>query len=168
LEVQLKPWSLDDIPDIARHANNPNIACNLRDAFPHPYTLADAEHFVSGCIGNDGIGQLCRAVVADGAVVGSIGLFLGSDVSRKSAELGYWLAEEFWGRGMMSAAVRQLCAEGFTRFDLARIYAEPFAYNIGSRRVLEHAGFSLEGILKNSVFKKGRLLDSCVYALLCP
>ena len=109
-------------------------------------------------IHREGDPRLYLSVTADNRIIiggldlslihisGSIGLFLGGDVYRKSAELGYWLAEDYWGRGVMTAAVKQLCAEVFSRWDIARIYAEPFARNTGSRRVLEKAGFTLEGI----------------------
>ena len=99
-------------------------------------------------------------------LVGSVGIFVQGDVARKSAELGYWLGEPFWGKGVMSAAVRQICAEAFEKFDIVRIYAEPFAHNAASRKVLQKAGFTLEGIMKDSVCKNGEIFDSCMYALL--
>lgn len=114
----------------------------------------------------EGQGQMCRAIVADGKAVGSISLVLGSDVYRRSAELGYWLGRPFWRRGIMTAAVREMCALGFETWEILRIHAEPYAGNAGSRGVLEKAGFTLEGILRNSVCKNGEILDSCVYAKL--
>lgn len=166
MEHTLRPWALTDIPSVAKHANNPRIACFLRDVFPHPYTASDAEGYVQMCIQNEQKAQLCRAIVIGGEAVGSIGVFVGSDVYRKSAELGYWLAEPYWGQGIMRHAVREICAQAFRQFDIVRIYAEPFAHNIGSRRVLEHAGFTLEGVMKNGVCKGGQLHDYCMYALL--
>lgn len=165
MEFELRPWRADDAASVARYANNAKIAANLRDGFPYPYTLADAEWFVKGCMDADPARQCFRAVTIDGDAIGSVSLCLGEDVYCKSAELGYWLAEPFWQCGIMSAAVRQLCAEAFQTFDLARIYAEPFAHNLASRRVLEKAGFLQEGVLKNSVYKNGVLRDSCMYAL---
>ena len=88
------------------------------------------------------------------------------DVYRRGGELGYWLAEPFWGKGIMARAVREMCREAFAALDIVRIYAEPYAYNTGSRRVLEKCGFTLEGTLRQSVCKNGRMLDSCIYALL--
>jgi ribosomal-protein-alanine N-acetyltransferase len=125
----------------------------------------DAADFIGHCIKGEGQGQICRAVCADEEPVGSIAVFLGQDVYRRSAELGYWLAEPFWGKGIMSQAVAQICREAFERFDIVRIYAEPYAHNQGSRRVLEKAGFALEGILRQSVYKNGQMHDSCIYAL---
>ena len=103
----------------------------------------------------------------EGHAVGSIALCRGSDVYCMTAELGYWLAEDFWGKGIMTRAVQQICEEGAERWeDLLRICAEPFAHNTASRRVLEKAGFTLEGVLRKSVCKRGRVCDSCMYALL--
>ena len=165
-EVTLRPWREGDENSIARYADNAKIAANLRDVFPSPYTREDAAAYVESCIQNEGRGQLCRAIVVDGAAVGSISLTLGSDVYRRSAELGYWLGKPFWGRGIMTAAVTAMCREGFGTWDIVRIHAEPFARNAASRRVLEKAGFTLEGTLRQSVYKNGEMLDSCIYALL--
>ncbi len=164
-KVLLRPWRNEDAPALCRQANDYEIARNLRDVFPYPYTLADAEAYITACL-EGGPRQLCRAIETDGVLAGSIGLFCGADVYRKSAELGYWLGKAFWGRGVMTEAVRQLCGEGFSRFDIARIYAEPFARNTGSRRVLEKNGFSLEGVLRQGVYKEESLQDYCIYALL--
>lgn len=166
MDFILREWRREDAADVARYADNEKIARNLRDVFPHPYALADAQAFVAGCVAGDPGMSLCRAIEADGHAVGSIGLFRGGDVYQKTAELGYWLAEEYWGRGIMTRAVRQLCREGFSRWDIERVYAEPFARNAPSRRVLEKAGFTLEGIMRRSVYKRGSVGDSCMYALL--
>lgn len=168
MDFILRKWQRSDAAAIAAYADNEKIAQNLRDVFPHPYSLADAQAYVDSCVNGDADRQLCRAIEVDGRAAGSIGLFRGSDVYQKSAELGYWLAEEFWGRGIMTEAVRQLCRDGFARWDIVRIYAEPFAHNAGSRRVLEKSGFTLEGIMHRGVFKRGKLCDFCVYALLRP
>lgn len=162
----LRPWRLSDAPAVAEAANNPKIAANLRNAFPSPYTLADAEWYVGDCIAQGEERQLTRAIIIEGEAAGSIGVFRKDDVYEKSAELGYWLSEAHWGRGVMTEAVRQLCREAFGRFDILRIYAEPFADNPGSRRVLEKAGFTCEGTMRNGVFKNGRVHSYCMYALL--
>ena len=166
MNFTLRPWRLSDAAELVPYADDPLVARNLRDVFPNPYTLADAEGFVGACVEQEGRGQLCRCIEVDGRAAGSIGLFLGTDVYRKSAELGYWLGRPFWRRGIMSAAVLQMCREGFETWDVVRIYAEPYASNAGSRGVLEKAGFTLEGIKRRSVFKNGELLDSCIYAKL--
>ncbi len=167
MDFVLRPWQRSDAPDVARYANNDRIAQNLRNIFPYPYTLADAEGFIESCIAADEEKQMFRAIEVDGHAVGSIALCLGGDVYALTAELGYWLAEDYWGKGIMTQAVRQMCKEGFARWaDLVRIHAEPFAHNAPSRRVLEKAGFTLEGVLRQSVFKRHKVCDSCIYALL--
>ncbi len=166
MNFTLRPWQMTDASVIAPYADDPLVAQNLRDVFPNPYTVADAEEFIRSCMEREGQGQMCRAIVADGKAVGSISLVLGSDVYRRSAELGYWLGRPFWRRGIMTAAVREMCALGFETWEILRIHAEPYAGNAGSRGVLEKAGFTLEGILRKSVCKNGEILDSCVYAKL--
>ena len=166
MELALVPWEEAFIPSVARYADNPRIAANLRDVFPWPYAEEDAAWFVRDCMARDGQNALFRAITADGACVGSISVAVGTDVYRRSGELGYWLAEPFWGRGIMTWAVEEICREAFAAFDIVRIFAEPYAYNTGSRRVLEKAGFTLEGVLRRSVLKNGRMHDSCIYALL--
>ena len=167
MDFILRPWRREDVPDVLKYANNDKIARNLRNIFPYPYTLADAESFVDSCLGADGSCQLFRAIEVEGRAAGSIALCRGGDVYALAAELGYWLAEDFWGKGIMTRAVQQICEEGAERWeDLLRIYAEPFAHNTASRRVLEKAGFTLEGVLRKSVCKRGRVCDSCMYALL--
>ena len=166
MDFILREWRREDAADVAKYADNEKIARNLRDVFPHPYALADAQGFLDICIAGDLEMSLFRAIEIDGRAAGSIALCRGSDVYQKTAELGYWLAEDYWGRGIMTQAVRQLCREGFSRWDIQRIYAEPFAHNAGSRRVLEKAGFSLEGVMRRGVFKRGQVCDFCMYALL--
>lgn len=166
MDFVLRKWKESDASGLVVYANNPKIAANLRDAFPHPYTLADAALYVKSCAEAPEDRQLCRAIEIGGQAVGSIGVFLGSDVYRRSGELGYWLAEAYWGRGVMTEAAVRICREAFARFDIDRIYAEPFACNQGSRRVLEKAGFQLEGVMRKGVYKNGETLDYCMYALL--
>ena len=164
--VLLRPWQAKDAEDVARYADNPRVAANLRDIFPNPYTLADAEAFIASCLEYEGRGQLCRAIVVDGAAAGGISVTAGDDVYRRDGELGYWLGEPFWGRGIMTGAVGQICREAFGRLDIVRIHAAVYARNGASRRVLEKAGFTLEGVLRRSVYKNGEVLDACMYSLL--
>ena len=123
-DFTLRPWREADAASIARYADNAKIAANLRDVFPCPYAPQDAATFVESCIRQEGRGQMCRAIEVYGEAAGSIGLFLGSDVYRRSAELGYWLGEPFWGRGIMTAAVETMCREGFAAWDIVRICQE--------------------------------------------
>ena len=166
MDCLLGPWRREDAADIAPLANNRAVADNLRDIFPYPYTLQNAQDFVAMCMQADETACLFRTIEVDGHAVGSITVSLGTDVYRKSAELGYWLGEPYWRKGIMSRAVRQICRQAFETFDIVRIYAEPYAYNKGSRGVLEKAGFRLEGVMRDSVYKNGKVIDSCLYALL--
>lgn len=165
MDFILRPWRREDAAGMAALADNPRIACWLRDVFPNPYTEQDALGYIESCIAGEGK-QLCRAIEINGRAAGSVGVFPGTDVYRRSGELGYWLAEEYWGSGVMTEAVRRITAEAFPRFDLLRIFAEPYAENKGSRRVLEKAGFTLEGVMRQGLQKNGRVMDYCMYALL--
>lgn len=161
-QCEIRPYSLRDAPDLARRANNRKVWRNLRDAFPHPYTLDHAEAFISRVTEMDPQTNWCIAV--DGRAAGGIGLKLHEDVERFSAELGYWLAEEFWGRGITSAAVSAVSDHALQAFGLNRIFAEPYAWNPASCRVLEKAGFQREGVLRRAAFKDGQVVDKFMYA----
>ncbi|MGN0150973.1 MAG: GNAT family N-acetyltransferase [Wujia sp.] len=166
MEFILRAWKKEDAESVAVAANNEKIARNLRNVFPYPYALADAEWYVNDCIAHGEEHQITRAIVVDGKAVGSIGIFVKDDVYEKSGELGYWLAEECWGKGIMTEAVKKICREAYDKFDIVRIFAEPFAHNMGSRRVLEKAGFTCEGIMRDGVFKGGMVYSYCMYSLL--
>ena len=130
MDFILRPWRREDVEDVLRYANNEKIARNLRNIFPYPYIRTDAESFVNSCLEADETCQMFRAIEAEGRAVGSIALCRGGDVYVRTAELGYWLAEDCWGQGIMTQAVRQICREGFEQWDdLVRIYAEPYARN---------------------------------------
>lgn len=164
--LELRPWSLDDINQIAIFANNKKIAENLRDVFPNPYTVLDAEHFIKYCIESGDAKEINRVITVDNIPVGSISITKGDDIFSKSAELGYWLAEEYWGKGIVTEAVKTMCLLTFEMSDIIRIFALPFSYNKGSCKVLEKCGFVQEGLLKKAVFKNGQFTDCFVYALL--
>lgn len=165
MNFELRDWQISDADSLAKYANNQTIAKNLRNLFPHPYTIEDARAYISTCIDSDKTRQCLQAIVVDNVAVGTIGVSLMDDVYCKNAEIGYWLGEPLWNKGIMSAAVKQICTLAFEEFDIVRIFAEPFAYNIGSRKVLEKAGFQLEGVLRKSVYKNGQIFDSCIYGL---
>lgn len=162
----LRPWKTEDAEDLAKAADNPKIAANLRNVFPSPYTLADANWFINDCISKGDSHGFTWAIEADGKAAGGIGVTLLNDVYEKSAELGYWLSEEYWRQGIMSQAVQIICREAFRTFDIIRIFAEPFAHNSGSRGVLEKAGFTYEGTMRNGVYKNGQVYSYCIYSLL--
>jgi len=158
----IRPWRLDDAESLAKHANNRKVWLALRDLFPHPYSVNDAHEFLERSITERPATNFCIEV--DGAAAGGIGIRLRRDVHWHTAELGYWLGESFWGRGIMSESVAAFMHFCFDNFPLRRLYAEPFANNRASARVLEKAGFVYEGRLKNNVIKNGELLDSLLYA----
>ena len=160
----IRSWRESDAVAIQRHANNRRIWIQLRDLFPHPYSLENARTFLGHVMTETPATTFALATPSE--AIGCIGLRLGSDVHRKNAELGYWLAEPFWGRGIMAQALTFFTPWAFDTFGLERIYAEPFATNLASVRVLEKAGFICEGRLRASIFKDGQLLDSFMYARL--
>ena len=158
----IRDWREGDAASIAPHANNRKIWLNLRDAFPHPYTVRDAEKFISQVTNKDPVTVFAIATTEE--PIGSIGLMPGVDVHRYTAELGYWLAEPYWGRGIATLAVKALTVFALKELRFKRIFAEPYATNPASARVLEKAGFTREGLLRANVFKDGEVLDQFLYS----
>lgn len=158
----LRPWQGNDLASLVKYANNRNIWANLRDGFPQPYLEEHGRAFLESVLGQEP--QTIFAIATPEEAIGSIGLFPGKDVHRLTAEMGYWLAEPYWGRGFMSESAARFTDAAFEAFGLVRIYAEPYAANAGSCRVLEKAGFTLEGRLRASVIKDGKILDQLMYA----
>ena len=158
----IRPWDALDVPALVRHANNRNIWLRLRDGFPNPYTAADANAFL-GIVARQNPVTFFAITTPDEAI-GGIGITRNADVHRLTAEMGYWLAESFWGRGIMSETARAFSDFAFEAFGLVPIYAEPYEGNIASCRVLEKAGFALEGRMRRNVIKDGRILDQYLYA----
>lgn len=161
----LRKWRLSDAKDLASALNNEKILNNLREGLPLPYTEQDAADYISAMLSADENVTFAYAVTIDDRAVGSIGAFRQSNIHRQTAELGYYLAEEYWGQGIMTNAIFKICSRIFETTDILRIYAEPFSYNIGSRRALEKAGFTFEGTMKNNAVKNGKVLDMAMYAL---
>src|SRR5262245_48755961 len=158
----LREWRPGDEESLVRHANNRQIWRNLRDAFPHPYTTADAKRWIQTANPTSQVTNF--AIVVDGAAVGAIGLMLRDDVFRRSAEIGYWLGEEFWSRGIVTEAVLAVTDYAFANFDICRIYAGVFEGNPASARVLEKVGYKFEGRMSKSVTKDGETIDELIYA----
>ncbi len=161
-EYRIRDWVEGDAYSLVRYANNRRVAKWLRDRFPYPYTEADAQAFLAA-VATLNL-RTTFAIATDEEAIGGIGLEFGADIHRFTAELGYWLGEPFWGRGIMTDAVRRLTAWAFENFEVHRIYASVFAGNQASARVLEKAGFQREGHLRASVFKEGRVMDQFLYA----
>lgn len=165
MNCALRKWRLSDAKDLATALNNEKILNNLRDGLPFPYTEKDAEDYITAMLSADDNSTFAYAVTVDNRAVGSIGAFRQSNIHCKTAELGYYLAEEYWGKGIMTDAIRQISNLIFDTTDILRIYAEPFACNIGSRRALEKAGFTYEGTMKYNAVKNGKVLDMTMYSL---
>ena len=163
---EVRSWRTDDAESLARHANNRKIWLNLRDIFPHPYTLADARRFLAMMTAQSP--ELAYCISFEGQAVGGIGLKPCYDVERFSAEIGYWLGEDFWGRGIMTAAVTAVTRHGIKSLGLNRVFALPYARNAPSCRLLEKAGYVLEGRMIRSAFKDGRWEDQFLYAYVNP
>lgn len=163
---KIRKWNLSDAGDLAAALSNKKIQDNLRDGLPYPYTVKDGEEFISAMLSADENETFSFAVTADDRVIGSIGVFRQGNIHRQTAELGYYIAEEYWGKGIMTEAVKQICKYVFEKSDIIRIYAEPFAYNTASCRVLEKAGFQQEGTLRDNAVKNGKVVDMKMYALL--
>jgi len=163
---EIRSWRASDIDPLVRYANNRKIWLNLRDRFPHPYTKTDAQRFIRSIRHADP--ETAFAVVVDGEAAGGIGFMLQHDVDRASAEIGYWLGEPFWGRGITTEALAALTMYAIDRHGLTRVFAVPFAHNVASCRVLEKAGFVLEAHLRRSAIKDGKILDQLQYAFVTP
>lgn len=163
-QCTLRPWRSGDEESVALHANNKKIWMNVRDHFPYPYTMADARRWVfhASTVLTDKV----FAIDIDGCAVGSIGLVAKEDVYRTSMEIGYWLGEEFWGRGISTEAVGAITKYGFGHFDIGRIFADIFEWNPASGRVLEKNGYVLEARLKKAIIKDGKISDVLIYSIL--
>jgi RimJ/RimL family protein N-acetyltransferase len=159
----LRPWDPGDRASLLRHANNRNIWRNLRDHFPHPYDAAAADGWLAvTATGNPPEG--IWAIDVGGEAVGCLAVERQSDINRGSAEVGYWLSESLWGRGIISAALPIATEHALAQPDLWRLYAPVFPWNPASMRVLEKAGFRREAILHQAGFKDGTVIDEVVYS----
>jgi len=159
----VRSWEWRDREAIVRHANNRNVWINLRDRFPHPYTLADARNWLECVVGITP--ETSFAIAVDDEAVGGIGFTIQPDVAHRSAEIGYWLGEEFWGRGIATDALIAVTNYAFKNYDVCRLYAHVFDWNPASARVLEKAGYEFEGRLRKSVTKAGQTIDQLMYGL---
>ena len=161
----IRRWRPEDAAALARAINNEAVQANLRDGLPFPYAVSDAEAFIGVALAAGG-GMYSFAVTENDVCIGSISVTQGENIHRLTGELGYYIARERWGRGYATRAVREICRYIFENTDMQRIFAEPFADNAASCRVLEKAGFTLEGTLRSNAIKSGRIRDTRMYSLL--
>lgn len=160
--VTIRKFRRNDKYRMAEIANNMKIAINLRDAFPYPYSLEDARKFINMCLRIKPYQVF--AIEFEGEYVGNIGIHKQDDVYRKTAELGYFIGEQYWNRGITTRAVNLICDYGFRELDVIKIFSGVFSFNTASQRVLEKCGFEREAVLKSSVIKNGKIYDEFRYA----
>lgn len=158
----VRSWRVDDLASLVANADNRKVWLNLRDRFPHPYTRRDGREFLRSVQSQRP--ETAFAIAVDGVAVGGIGFMVLTDVERVSAEIGYWLGEAYWGRGITTEAVVAVTQYAIARHGLTRVFALPFATNRASCRVLEKAGYQLEGHLRRSAIKDGQIVDQMQYA----
>lgn len=161
-DLHIRTWRKSDLDTLLRYANNARIAANLRDQFPHPYTRRDGLDYLNYVRSMEV--PMAFAVEYAGEAIGGIGFKQGSDISRLSVEMGYWIGEPFWGRGIASRAVAATSEWAFDGYKVMRVFATVFSHNAASIRVLEKSGFTREGILRRSAIKNGEILDQIMYA----
>jgi [ribosomal protein S5]-alanine N-acetyltransferase len=157
----LRPWQKEDAPSLALHADNPRVASCMRDLFPSPYTIDDARRFIAMATGPSR--NILLAIEVQGEAAGGVGIHPLADVYRGTAEIGYWLAEPYWGKGIATEAVRAIIPVAFGQSGIVRIQAGIFSGNPASMRVLEKCGFIREAVHRNAITKHGVLMDEILY-----
>jgi RimJ/RimL family protein N-acetyltransferase len=163
MEFQLRPWRKSDLEDLVHFANNFNISRNLTNKFPYPYTRVAGENFIAFASQHEPPNIM--AIIIEGRASGGIGIHPLHDIESKNAEMGYWLAEDFWGNGIITQAIIQMVDYSFQHFEINRIFARPFGSNKASQRVLEKAGFTLEARLEKTLYKNDQYEDELIYAM---
>ena len=153
----LREWTLADVDSLAENISNINIWNNVRDGLPYPYTREDAGTYIRVTMDKPYVQDF--AIVADGKAVGGIGFIPLCDVERYSAELGYWLSEDYWNKGIMSESIRRVVDYVFRETDIIRLFATVYEYNPASMKVLEKAGFTKQAILRKAAVKNGKVID---------
>jgi ribosomal-protein-alanine N-acetyltransferase len=162
--ILLRPWKIEDAEQLASIANNKKIWLNLRDRFPHPYNMDNAKEWLKDHVNETPVQHFC--IEYDGSVAGSIGVIPKDDVYRKSIEIGYFVGEPFWGKGIATKAIALLLEYIKIHFDVIRVYAEVFDHNKASMHALRKNGFYLESIRRKAAIKDGILQDDCIWVKL--
>jgi len=164
LLVNIREWKIEDAPDLVSAINNKKVLDNLRDGIPYPYTEQDAAEYISAMLNAEKGSQYAFAITYEEKAIGSIGAFRKENVHRLTAEMGYYIAEPYWGKGIATEAIKQMSDYIFNNTDIVRIFAMPYACNAASCRVLEKAGYQLEGIMRRNAIKNGQMMDMKMYA----
>jgi RimJ/RimL family protein N-acetyltransferase len=163
--IILRPWAFNDAAQLAVIADNKKIADNIRDGLPNPYTIKDAQDWLNLIMPENNPPRFF-AITIDKKIAGNIGIISKSNIYRKNVEIGFFISEDLWGKGIATSAIKAVTSYAFTTFDIVRVYAESFSDNTGSRKALEKAGFRLEATLKNNIIKNDIIKDSCIYSVL--
>ncbi|MDL2300271.1 GNAT family N-acetyltransferase [Clostridiaceae bacterium OttesenSCG-928-D20] len=166
MNCTIRKWKIEDKHDLARAINNKKVMDNLRDGLPYPYAPSDAEEYITAMLSADQTKIFAFAITIDDVAIGSISISRSENIHRLTAELGYFIGEQCWGKGVGTEAVKQICEYIFENTDIVRIFAEPFSHNAASCRILEKAGFQLEGVLRSNAIKNGDIIDMKMYSLI--
>lgn len=166
MQCKIRGWEIEDAENLASTINNKQILDNLRDGIPFPYTEEDAKDFIMAMLDADRNTTYAFAITVDNKAIGSIGVFRQANIHCRTAEMGYYIAEPYWGKGIGTSAVKQMCDYIFQNTDIIRIFAEPFAHNAASCRILEKCGFEYEGTLRKNAVKNGVVVDMKMYSIL--
>jgi len=161
MQLILRPYQHSDLENLVKHANNFNISKYLTNKFPFPYEKKDGEAFIQLALSHDPL-QI-KAIVLNDEVIGSIGVHQLADIYSKSAEIGYWIGEEHWGKGIVTFAIKEMLKYGFETFDIKRIFARTTHTNLASQRVLQKSGFIFEAELKGTIFKNDEYFDELIF-----
>ncbi len=166
MKIDIREWRLSDKKDLAEFINNKKILDNLRDGIPFPYTENHSEEFINKALAAEKGKYFYFAIIDDDKAIGSIGVFRHENIHYRTAEIGYFIDENYWNQGVMSLSLKKTCDYIFENTDIVRIFAMPFAHNKASVKVLENCGFQYEGILRKNAFKNGEFLDMIMYSLI--
>lgn len=166
MDCIIRKWRSEDAKSLSELLNNKKILDNLRDGLPFPYTESDAQYYINSMLSADASSTFAFAIECGGRLAGSIGVFRKENIHFRTAEIGYYLGEEFWNNGLATSAIKQICEFVFENSDIIRIFAEPFARNVASCRALEKAGFVCEGTLRYNAYKNGQVEDMKMYSLI--
>jgi RimJ/RimL family protein N-acetyltransferase len=160
----IRDLSQNDVDSLVKYANNYSISRFLRNTFPYPYTKDDADRWIN-FVKNDKY-NLSFAIADKDELIGGIGAMSNQDVNRFTVEIGYWLAEPFWNKGITTTAVKTFCKYLFDNYNFNHLTASIFEGNDASMKVVKKVGFVLEGVLRKDVFKENKFLDQYIYGLL--
>lgn len=166
MECQIRQWEIKDAKELAEALNNKKIQNNLRDGLPYPYTENDAKDYINFVLSSDKNATFAFAITSHDKVVGSISVTRKDNIHSCTAEMGYYIAEPYWGNELGTSAINQVCKYIFNNTDIIRIFAEPFSHNVGSCRILEKNGFEYEGTLRSNAIKNDCIVDMKVYSLI--